>query len=77
MSINDCSKDVSLSSAAVPNSFANEPANVGWSVAQSSLPSQPAKFASNALFRTAAPLMFFVDAIDLAKAFVYLEASLS
>jgi len=77
ISINDCSNEVSLSSAAVVNSFENVPANVGWSVAQSSLPSPPAKVESNALFNTAAPLIFLVLAIDLAKAFVYLDASLS
>ena len=75
MSINDCSNEVSFKSAATVNHLKSS-CKVGWSVAQSA-PSPPAKCMSNALLSTAAPLMFLVDAIDLAKAFVYLDASLS
>ena len=42
ISIKDCSNDVSFKSAEVANSFEKVPAIVGWSVAQSSLPSPPA-----------------------------------
>ena len=77
MSINDCSKEVSLRSADVANSFEKVPAIVGWSVAHSSLPSPPANEELNALFNTFAAFTCLVFAIDLAKAFVYLEASLS
>ena len=59
------------------NSFEKVPAKVGWSVAQSSFPSPPVKDELNALFNRLAALTCFAFAIDLANAFVYLEASLS
>jgi hypothetical protein len=60
MSINDCSSDVSLRSAAVASSLLKVPPLArGWSVAISSFPSPPVKLELNALFNTAAAFNLF------------------
>ena len=78
MSINDCSSEVSLRSAAVARTFEKVPpvAN-GCEALINDTQSPPTADVTCALFRTFAALTCFVFAIDLARALVYLPASLS
>ena len=79
MSIRDCSNEVSFKSACVANVFANEPPNVVCEVLNKETPSPESKESveGSQLISGAAAFTCFEFAIDLAKAFVYLEASLS
>jgi len=76
MSIIDCSNDVSLRSAAVDSVFLKEPATVVCDVLNKAAPSPDLNVPKPFINGSTALTCFAFD-IDLAKAFVYLAASLS
>ncbi len=79
ISINDCSNEVSFKSAWVVKVFLKVPATVGWAVLNKLTPSPESKLSveGKPWIKGSTAFTCFALLIDLAKAFVYLEASLS